>query len=139
MASLAAAVRAWLGKHHVAARRLHDARAVAMRTTRFGDGKAARTVARAAMHETRDADAARTAGKRLVECHVDCLVQVGAALVLTFSRALLEDVREQVAERRGRGALDAHREIETLEAERVRVALRRRRPLHVVAAAPVRI
>ncbi len=68
-------------------------------------------------------------------------MQIGAALRLAvrLRLALLQDVGEQIAERRRRRAADADREVEPLEAEASARRAADRGPPRVVAPPPIRI
>ena len=124
-----AAVRARLREHHVPARRLHRARAVALRAAALGGVQPAGAAARAAALLPRHRDVPLPAAHRLFEGDRDRLMQIRAALRLVapaLRRALLQDVGEEIAEGRRRRPADADREVEPLEAER-RLLDRRRR------------
>src|SRR6476660_6859301 len=113
-------MRAWPRKHHVTARRLQRTGSVAVDAARFGDGQAAAAATRAAALLTRDGDRPLAAGERLLEGELDRLMNVNAALrAVAGSAALLEDVGEQIAERRRVGRTDTRRKIEPFESERL--------------------
>src|SRR5262249_47840270 len=140
----AAAVRAWLREHHVAARRFHDARAVTLPALRLVDAQASGPVAHAAALLPQDRRRPLAAGDRVFELERDRLMQIDAAHRLGAAvprAALREDFGEQIAEGRRVVALapDADREVEALEAERRRVRLARAHAGRVVAVTPIRI
>src|SRR5207245_1497613 len=76
----AAAMRARLREHHVAAGRFDDAGAMAMRAATLGGVQPARAVARPAMLLPGDGDRTLAAAHRVLEAERDRLMQIGAAL-----------------------------------------------------------
>ena len=119
--SRSAAVRARLREHHMPARRLHHARTVALHAARLVDRQPSHTLAGAAVFLPRHGHRALAAADRLLEGDAHRLMQVDATLRRTFRAprvALLEHVREQIAERRCVGAVHADGEVEPFEAER---------------------
>src|SRR5439155_7572298 len=94
----AAAMRTRLRKHHVAARRLDRAGAVAMRAAAFGRVQTPHPAARSAALLPRDRDVPLTAGNRLLEAERDRLMQVGAAgRFVARPRLALQHVGEEIA------------------------------------------
>src|SRR5919201_3970044 len=110
-----AAVRARLREHHVPARGFHGAASVAMSAARLRRVEPTRAAARRAVFLARHRDLALPAAHRLVEGQRDRMMEVRAALRFrprAVAFALLQNVGEQIPERRRRGAADADREVE---------------------------
>src|SRR5689334_8959428 len=138
----AAALRARLGEDHVAARRFHDARSVAVHAPRLADVQPAEAVARAAVLLARHRDRALPAAQRLLELQQHRLVQIDAALGLAARAArlaLAEHVGEQIAEGRRVGAVHAYGEVEALEPVGPRPHVLVARPRRVVLAPAIGI
>ena len=91
---------------------------------------------------TRDGQRVLAAADGVLEADRDGVVQIGSTrrrVDRTAAGVLMQDVREQIAEGRRRGAARAHREVEPFEAERRFPDVGARVADRVVSAAPIRI
>ena len=134
----AAAVRTRLRKHHMAARGLDDARAVALEAPALRRLQPSRALAGAAMILPRDGEVTLPAPHRILERQRQDLVEVDPTLRrpgVERLAPLAEDVCEEVAEGRRRIAAHTHRKIEPLEAKRQHPATRPTRRSRRIAAA----
>ena len=133
------------GEHHVPARRLDDAGAVAVRAAALGDVEPTQALARAAMLLTRDGQLALAAAHRLFEGERHRLDERSAprsgAALGPPRVALVQDVGEQIAE--GRRGLAPLALTEKSKPSNPNVdsspTVRRAEPTDVVAAAPIGI
>ena len=123
--SVAGAARAC--EDHMPARRLHHARALALAAARFLRLHPAGPSARAAMLLPRDGQRSRAARNRLFEGEIERLVKIRAAEGRAVARVtlapLIDDVGEEIAERRRRRTADGNGEVEALEAVGCRLGL----------------
>src|SRR5207237_1256621 len=108
LTSRAAAVRTRFREHHVPARRLHRAGAMAVRASALARVQPARAAARPAVRLSCDSELPLPAANRLFEGQRDRLVEIGAPrrFVALPRLALMKDVGKEIAEGRRRRAAD---------------------------------